>query len=74
MPLKDVTLRLVQPRHEEELVAHADAMQRVREGRLQDDRRVGCTLAALSGRVHSVSERGADDADGDEHEPVVHLY
>ena len=32
-------------------------------GRLQDDPRVGCSLAALARRVRPISERRADDAD-----------
>ena len=68
--LQDVSLRLVQPGHDDQLVAHADAVQRVRVGRRQDDQRVGRTLTPLPRRVRPRSQRGTDDADRHE----LHRY
>ena len=70
MHLQDVPLRLVQPRHDHELVARGDPLERICHRRLQEDPRVGCTLAALMGRIHSISQGRADDADRLQHVAV----
>jgi hypothetical protein len=41
MHLEDAPIRLVQPRHQDELISRADPLERFREGRLQEDPRVG---------------------------------
>jgi len=69
--LENRPIRLVQPRHENEPIADADPLKRARDGRLQDDPRVGCSLAALTGRVLPPQEGRADDADRLQHVAVV---
>jgi hypothetical protein len=71
MHLEDTPIRLVQPRHEHELISCANPLERVREGRLQEDPRVGRSLAALARGVLPPYERRADDADRLEHVAVA---
>jgi hypothetical protein len=72
MHLQDVPVRLVQPRHDHELVARDDPLERVCERRLQEDPRVGCSFAALARGIRSSSEGRVDDPDRPEHVAVVH--
>jgi hypothetical protein len=62
----------MEPGHEKELVADADPLERVREGRLQVDRRVRRSFAALARRIRSIAERGTHDPDRDEPNGVGH--
>src|SRR5512134_2488143 len=74
MNLEHAAIRLVQPREEDELVPRADALERVRHGRLQDDPGVGCPLVSLPWRVSPIAERRPDDADRVQTRRLAHRY
>jgi len=74
MDLEDASIRLVQPRQEGQLVADPDPLERVRVGRLQENRRIGCSLVSLPRRIHPSRERRADDSDDVKAGSVGHGY
>jgi len=56
--LEHVAPSLVEPRDGDELVADADPLERVRDGRLQVDRRIPCLFVALGRRAAARSFSG----------------